>query len=121
MAIPICHAAAVRAELALPVLRNPRDRLSTAFTKSLPGGRNGELVLMPVTVGLHCIGRNARQAGDLSITQSLRDQYLNLHYLFRSHKYLTSYYGDFGAVLIRCFEKENKKSPPQTEVHDGHE
>ena len=112
--VPICHAAAIRAELALPVLRDVRDGLSTAFAKSFSGVHNGKLTFMPVAVGLYCIGRNASQRCDLSIAQTLGDQYLNLPNLLRSHKCLTSYYGDFGAVLLTCFETENKKSPPQT-------
>ena len=106
--VPICHAAAIRAELALPVLRDACDGLSTAFAKSLSGGHNGKLTFMPVAVGLYCIGRNASQRCDLSIAQTLGDQYLNLPNLLRSHKCLTSYYGDFGAVLLTCFETEKK-------------
>jgi len=121
VAVPIRHAAAIRAELALPVLRNACDGLSTAFAKSFPRDHNGELIFMPVAVGLYCVDRDASQRSDLSITQTLGDQYLNLPNLLHSHKYLTSYYGDLGAILLTCFEKENKKSPPQTEVHDGRE
>ena len=112
--VPICHAAAIRAELALLVLWDARDGLSTALAKSFSRGNNGKLTFMPVAVGLYCVGREARQRCYLSIAQALGDQYLNLPNLLRSHKCLTSYYGDFGAVLLTCFETENKKSPPQT-------